>query len=98
MSDQAEHWSKAAEIYEREFIDPYREAVRSPLHAVLSRVPEPASKTVADLGCGLGPLLPFLAERFGKVIGVDFAEGMLARARERCVGLQNVEFQQRSLT
>jgi SAM-dependent methyltransferase len=97
MSDQAHHWSKAAEIYEREFIDPYREAVRSPLHSVLARVLEPATKTVADLGCGLGPLLPFLAEKFGKVIAIDFAPGMLARARERCVGLANVEFQQRSL-
>jgi len=54
MSDQADYWSKAAEIYEREFIDPYREAVRSPLHGVLARVKEPAEKTVADLGCGLG--------------------------------------------
>ena len=98
VSDQAQEWSKAAEIYEREFIDPYREAVRSPLHTVLNQVLEPAKKTAADLGCGLGPLLPFLAKRFGKVIGIDFAEGMLARARERCAGIENVEFQKRSLT
>jgi SAM-dependent methyltransferase len=98
VSNQADEWSKAAEIYEREFIDPYREAVRSPLHTLLNRVLEPAKKTVADLGCGLGPLLPFLAKRFGKVIAIDFAEGMLARARERCVGMANVEFQKRSLT
>ena len=98
MSDQAHYWSKAAEFYEHEFIDPYREAVRSPLHRQLDAIPDPASKTVADLGCGLGPLLPFLAERFGKVIGIDFAEGMLARARERCTGLANVELKQMSLT
>ena len=98
MSDQAQHWSKAAEFYEREFIDPYREAVQSPLHDELGLIPEPAGKTVADMGCGLGPLLPFLAARFEKVIAIDFAEGMLARARERCAGLSNVEFQQRSLT
>ncbi len=97
MSDQAQHWSKAAEFYEREFIDPYREAVRSPLHAALEKLADPA-KTVADLGCGLGPLLPFLAKHFGKVIAIDFAEGMLTRARERCAGLENIEFQQRSLT
>jgi SAM-dependent methyltransferase len=98
MSNQAEHWSKAAEIYEREFIDPYREAVRSPLHKVLARVQNSADKTAADLGCGLGPLLPELSARFGKVIAVDFAKGMLARARQRCAGLTNIEFHHRSLT
>jgi SAM-dependent methyltransferase len=98
MSDQADYWSKAAAIYEREFIDPYRDAVRSPLHKVLERIANRANKTVADLGCGLGPLLPFLSARFGRVIAIDFAEGMLARARERCIDVTNVEFQQRSLT
>src|SRR5207244_1522731 len=55
-------------------------------------------RTVADLGCGIGPLLPFLAQHFQRVLAIDFAEGMLARARERCRGLPNVEFLQRSLT
>ncbi len=97
MSDQAHFWSQAAEFYHSEFIDPYREAVRSPLHRELEALADPA-KTVADMGCGLGPLLPFLAERFGKVIGIDFAEGMLTRAREACAAYQNVELQQMALT
>jgi SAM-dependent methyltransferase len=98
MSDQAHYWSKAAEFYDREFIDPYREAVRSPLHRELEAIANPAAKTVADLGCGLGPLLPFLAERFGKVIGIDFAEGMLARAREHCARYKHVELRHLALT
>jgi SAM-dependent methyltransferase len=98
MSDQAHAWSRAAERYEEQFIDPYRADVRNPLLAVLRRIPEPQAKTVVDLGCGAGPLLPFLAERFQRVIAVDFAEGMLARARERCRGCGNVEFLQTSLT
>jgi len=32
------------------------------------------------------------------VVAVDFAEGMLARARARCRGLKNVEFLRRALT
>ena len=40
-------------------------------------------KTVADLGCGTGPLLPYLAERFGKVIALDFAPAMLKLAADR---------------
>jgi SAM-dependent methyltransferase len=97
MNDQSHHWSRAARSYEQEFIDPYRADVRSPLLRELRRLADPG-KTAADLGCGIGPLLPFLAEHFQTVYAVDFAEGMLERARRRCDGLANVEFLQRRLS
>jgi SAM-dependent methyltransferase len=92
MMDQAHHWSRAASSYEQDFVDPYRPDVRSPLVRTLRDLADPARKTVADLGCGIGPLLPFLAEHFRRVFAIDFAEGMLQRARERCRGLSNVDF------
>lgn len=98
MNEQAECWSRIAPAYEHEFIDPYRADVRSPLHAALERLAGPSSATAADLGCGVGPLLPFLASRFHRVVAVDFAEGMLGRARERCGRLANVHFMRQSLT
>src|SRR5436853_7290447 len=98
MSDQAHHWSEAARSYEDLFVDPYRSDVRSPLLPTLSRLAERGYQTVADLGCGTGPLLPFLAEHFKKVHGVDFAAGMLERARARCQGLSNVEFHPLAMT
>jgi SAM-dependent methyltransferase len=98
MSDQAHAWSRAAERYEQEFIDPYRPDVRNPLLTILRRIPDPQAKVIADLGCGTGPLLPFLAGRFQRVLAVDFAEGMLARARGRCRVCDNIEFHQASLT
>jgi SAM-dependent methyltransferase len=97
MSEQAQHWSRAAEGYEETFIDPYLPQVRNPLRQAVETLTDKA-RTAADLGCGIGPLLSFLAERFGRVIAVDFAEGMLTRARERCQGLPNVEFHKRELT
>jgi SAM-dependent methyltransferase len=97
MSEQAHHWSRAAEGYEEAFIDPYLPEVRNPLRQAVAELAD-KRKTVADLGCGIGPLLPFLAERFGRVIAIDFAEGMLARAHERCQGLANVEFHKSDLT
>jgi ubiquinone/menaquinone biosynthesis C-methylase UbiE len=42
--------------------------------------------TVVEMGCGTGANLPHLRERVGpegRVIGVDFTQGMLARARDR---------------
>jgi SAM-dependent methyltransferase len=97
MSEQSHAWSRAAASYEQEYIDPYRTDVRSPLLATLDALAD-KKKSAADLGCGIGPLLPVLAERFGHVYAVDFAEGMLNRARERCRGLRRVEFLLRPLT
>jgi SAM-dependent methyltransferase len=97
-SDQARCWSKVAANYEAEFIDPYLPEVRNPLPAALAELPDRAKLTVADLGCGVGPLLHLLAGQFRRVLAIDFAEGMLARARERCHGLANVEFHRLGLT
>lgn len=42
--------------------------------------------TVVEMGCGTGANLPHLRERVGpegRVVGVDFTQGMLTRARDR---------------
>jgi SAM-dependent methyltransferase len=97
MPGQDHFWSKVASVYEAEFIDPFRADVRSPL---LSRLRGQAGpqRVVADLGCGTGPLLQFLADHFGTVYAVDFAAGMLERARQRCHDRSNVFFVQQPLT
>ncbi len=55
--------------------------------------------TVLDLGCGAGLDSLIAAQRVGstgRVIGIDFSEAMLSRARQAAaeVGLDNVEFRQ----
>ncbi len=97
MTDQSDAWSRAAGDYEREFVDPYRQTQDHPLLSALSRIRRPKSLTAADLGCGIGPLLPELAARFAHVHAIDFAPGMLARARERCRALDNVTFHEHRL-
>jgi SAM-dependent methyltransferase len=92
--DLARAWSQVAADYEEHFIDPYAQEVRNPLWRALARIPGKKAKTVGDLGCGTGPLLPWLASEFARVLAVDFAAGMLERARQRCCGLNNVEFHQ----
>ena len=98
MTDQSHAWSAVAARYEREFVDPYRRARGHPLLAALAGIPDGQDKTAADLGCGIGPLLPLLARRFARVIAVDFAPAMLDRARQRCAGQGNVEFHEAGLT
>ena len=84
LQNQDRHWSRHAARYDELFLDPYGPNVENPLWEALAAVPDAARKTVADLGCGTGPLLPYLAERFDRVIALDFAPGMLERARDGC--------------
>src|SRR6516225_4526856 len=98
MTEQAQFWSRAAQTYEQDFVDPYRSEVRSPLRQALLDAANRTRRVAADLGCGIGPLLPFLAKHFRQVFAVDFAEGMLDRARTACRRLSNVEFLRAPLT
>jgi ubiquinone/menaquinone biosynthesis C-methylase UbiE len=99
MQEQDHFWSRVAASYEREFVDPYRADVRNnPLKKILRRLRDPEQRVVADLGCGIGPLLPFLARHYKTVHAVDFAEGMLNRARERIKDCTNVYFHQAGFT
>lgn len=76
-------WSRHAPDYEALFLDPFREGVENPLLDALAGVADPGSKSVIDLGCGTGPLLPGLIGRFGSVVALDFAPGMIVKAAER---------------
>lgn len=98
MTDQAKSWSKAAENYDEDFVDPFEPDTDNPLMPWLEGIPDPKSKTIGDLGCGTGPILSFLAKRFGHVYAVDFAPGMLEKARENAGGHKNITFLEQRLT
>lgn len=69
---------------------PLVERVRRRTVAALDPDPE---AVVADIGCGTGANFPRLREAVGpegSVVGVDFAPGMVARARDRAAGWPNV--------
>ena len=86
LHDQDRQWSRHAARYDEVFLDAFRPGVENPLLAAIGAVPDPATKTVADLGCGTGPLLPHLVGRFGRVVALDFAPAMITRARKRLGG------------
>jgi SAM-dependent methyltransferase len=99
LQNQDRHWSRQAARYRELFVDPYDPNVQTPLWGALAAISEAASKTVADLGCGTGPLLPYLTQRFQKVIAVDFAPAMLELAINRMEsgGCTSVTFLERSI-
>ncbi|HYC23603.1 MAG TPA: class I SAM-dependent methyltransferase [Candidatus Bathyarchaeia archaeon] len=80
----ARDWDRVARDYFGEVVSPLRAGVPAPLARALARVPDAQRKTVGDLGCGIGSLLPTLARRFRRVIGIDFSPAMLSRARAAC--------------
>ena len=59
------------------------------LHAFANVTP---SAVVLDLGCGAGLDSLIAARKAQAVVGVDFSDEMLARARSAATGVSNVEF------
>lgn len=57
----------------------------------------PGGMTVADLGCGTGPLMADLAPHVARIIGVDSSADMLKAARKRLGDLPNVELRKGDL-
>ncbi|MBI3804602.1 MAG: class I SAM-dependent methyltransferase [Nitrospirae bacterium] len=90
-------WDQIAGRYNEEIISPFQEGVVNPLFEEILALPAKAGKRVADLGCGTGPLLPFLSQHFGQVAAVDFSPKMLEAARKRTQA-KNISFHRSSLT
>jgi ubiquinone/menaquinone biosynthesis C-methylase UbiE len=88
---------KAAELIERSYQTP--EIVNQRLRT-LAELALVSGESVLDAGCGTGLLLEleaFAVGCEGRAEGVDFSEDMLAHARARCGGLEQVNLQQGSV-
>ena len=92
----AQTWDQLATTYFEEISSPFEQEVVNPLLAFLDALPGREELAVADMGCGIGNLLPFLAQRFRTVAAIDFSSGMLRQSRARCPQ-ENVAFHRRSL-
>ncbi len=84
MADLVLTWEEMAEYFDAKQGDEgdlWHRALINP--TVLSVLGDVAGKRVLDLACGNGALSRQLARDGARVTGVDGAEGMLVRARER---------------
>ena len=80
----ARDWDRIAPDYFGHIVSPLEVGIPRALLRALDGIADAGSKTVADLGCGIGTLLPELAARFGRVLAIDFSSVMLTRARASC--------------
>ncbi len=90
-------WDKIADRYEQEIITPFQEGVVNPLFETILSLPNRRKQTAADLGCGTGPLLPFLSSHFKRVVAIDFSPRMIETAKRRA-DAENISFHRASLT
>jgi ubiquinone/menaquinone biosynthesis C-methylase UbiE/DNA-binding transcriptional ArsR family regulator len=87
FSSTAEQWDKVRTELFGQHLDSYVLAASLPGESV-----------VAELGCGSAPLSHLVAPFVRQVIAVDNSAAMLAAARQRLCGLENVRVELSSLT
>lgn len=83
-------WDSVAYDYERKVLSPLYPGVKNPVYDFVASLNSEEYKRVADLGCGRGELLIFLAERFEEVWGIDWSDKMLSVAEKTVKGKTNV--------
>jgi SAM-dependent methyltransferase len=86
-------WDKLADTFEKEVCDIAREETRDQLDRyVRAARPLPAAATLVDLGCGLGSFVKKYRRRFARIVAVEFAPRIIARAKKRCADIHNAEW------
>ena len=83
-------WNTIAQNYHDEVLSPFCENVKNPLFNELKKIKNKKKKGVAEFGCGLFYLGPFLCAQFKEVYASDFANAMVAKASETAKRFRNV--------
>ena len=94
---QVEYWDNLAVSFEKDVFQPVANDLNDTILIALKNVAS-KKRTVADIGCGTGSLLPALASNFQSVMAIDLSEQCLEIARKRNKHLKNLVFQQQDLT
>ncbi|HIH13363.1 MAG TPA: class I SAM-dependent methyltransferase [Candidatus Nanoarchaeia archaeon] len=92
MDSEVKVWNKIAKKYAEEIISPFSEGVTNPIFWYLENKIGTATKemSVIDIGCGIGNFLPTLAQKFSKVVGIDFSPKMIETATAQAKDFPNV--------
>jgi SAM-dependent methyltransferase len=85
-------WDRIAPEYFKQIESPFSKGVKNPIFSLVRRVGNLERKSVLELGCGTGTLIPFLAKNFRKVVAVDISKKMIEIAKRDNPDHENVEF------
>ena len=86
-----QQWNRLAKKFESEACDIAREESGEQVKRYVARARIPKKGGVlVDLGCGVGTFIAQFGHRFADIVGVEYAAGIIARAKERCAAMDNV--------
>lgn len=89
IQNERENWN------EDEFYASGEEEFRNQIASDLTNIcqgQKPEQMAVLEIGCGAGRVTRALAQRFGRIIGVDISPEMIAQARIALASYRNVQF------
>ncbi|MFH1399329.1 MAG: class I SAM-dependent methyltransferase [Candidatus Woesearchaeota archaeon] len=87
---RAKQWDKIAPDYYQYIVSPFNKGVKNPIFRLMKKIKR--RRTVLEVGCGTGTLIPFLAKNFEQVTAIDFSKKMIDIAEAKYGKLGNVEF------
>lgn len=90
--DRAE-WNGLADDFEESVCDIVASETNDQLRRFVSAArPLPKKPVLVDLGCGIGTFILTFGARFDRIVGVEYAPRIMARAKERCADVMRVEW------
>lgn len=90
-------WDSYASVYHDYIISPLNKDVENPLISEVRRDDSSNNLVVADIGTGIGDLLPLLSKNFKKVYAIDFSDEMLKLAKSKNKEYDNILFRKKDI-
>jgi predicted TPR repeat methyltransferase len=86
-------WNELADEFEESVCDIVSDETNDQLRRFVGAArPLPPEPVLVDLGCGIGSFILRFGNRFDQIVGVEFAPNIIARAKERCAEMGEVEW------
>lgn len=77
-------WNQYADEFESDICDITLDETNNQLRRFVSAAALPRNSVLVDLGCGIGSFIEKFGDRFRKIIAVEYAAQIIARAKARC--------------
>jgi 2-polyprenyl-3-methyl-5-hydroxy-6-metoxy-1,4-benzoquinol methylase len=94
---QADYWNTLAASFEEDVFQPVANDMNGIVMKALSDLAS-KNRSVVDIGCGTGSLLPVLLKLFAAVLALDLSEACLEIAQKRNRNRKKLKFLQQDLT
>jgi SAM-dependent methyltransferase len=79
-----QEWNQYAAAFETQICDITLDETDNQLSRFVGAASLPPDSVLVDLGCGIGSFIDKFGDRFRRIIGVEYAARIIARAKARC--------------